>query len=66
MKVPDGLPEFSHTAPEAMRPVLEDGVVALGRSRGTLSVPAEFMLVGTTDPCAARQWLTIDGPSPER
>ena len=43
---PDELSEFSHTAQEVMCPPLEDGVVALGRSSGTLSFPAKFMLVG--------------------
>jgi magnesium chelatase family protein len=42
----DELPEFSHTVLEVMRQPLEDGVVALGRSRGTLCFPAKFMLVG--------------------
>jgi magnesium chelatase family protein len=46
----DELPEFGHQALEAMRQPLEDGVVALGRSLGTLCFPAKFMLVGAMNP----------------
>ncbi len=47
----DELPEFSHQVLEVMRQPLEDGIVSLGRARGTLSFPAKFMLVGAMNPC---------------
>ena len=47
----DELPEFSHHALEVLRQPLEDGVVAIGRSKGTISFPAKFMLVGAMNPC---------------
>ena len=47
----DELPEFSHQVLEVMRQPLEDGVVSIGRARGTISFPAEFMLVGAMNPC---------------
>ncbi len=47
----DELPEFGHTVLEVMRQPLEDGVVSLGRARGTISFPAKFMLVGAMNPC---------------
>ncbi len=47
----DELPEFSHQVLEVMRQPLEDGVVSLGRARGTLTFPAKFMLVGAMNPC---------------
>ncbi|MFN8525733.1 MAG: YifB family Mg chelatase-like AAA ATPase [Chloroflexota bacterium] len=47
----DELPEFSHQVLEVMRQPLEDGVVSLGRARGTLTFPARFMLVASMNPC---------------
>ena len=46
----DDRPEFSHRVLEVMRQPLEDGVVSLGRVRGTLSCPATFMPGGAMDP----------------
>jgi magnesium chelatase family protein len=34
-----------------MRQPLDDGVVSLGRARGTVSFPAKFMLLGAMNPC---------------
>jgi len=47
----DELPEFGHNVLDVMRQPLEDGVVSLGRSRGTIVFPARFMLVGAMNPC---------------
>jgi predicted ATPase with chaperone activity len=47
----DELPEFGHQALEVLRQPLEDGVVSIGRARGTISFPARFMLVGAMNPC---------------
>src|SRR5215217_2531575 len=51
----DELPEFGHTVLDVMRQPLEDGVVSLGRSRGTIVFPARFMVVGAMNPCP---WVT--------
>ncbi|MCC6179307.1 MAG: YifB family Mg chelatase-like AAA ATPase [Chloroflexi bacterium] len=47
----DELPEFNHTVLEVMRQPLEDGIVSLGRARGTTTFPAKFMLIGAMNPC---------------
>ncbi len=47
----DEMPELGHTVLEVMRQPLEDGVVSIGRARGTVVFPARFMLVGAMNPC---------------
>jgi len=47
----DEMPELSHTVLEVMRQPLEDGMVSIGRARGTVVFPARFMLVGAMNPC---------------
>jgi magnesium chelatase family protein len=47
----DELPEFSKTALEVLRQPLEDREVTIGRARAVLTYPAEFMLIGSMNPC---------------
>ena len=47
----DELPEFSHTALESLRQPLEDKVVTISRVSGTITYPANFMLVAAMNPC---------------
>ncbi len=47
----DELPEFGHRILEAMRQPLEDKRVVISRARGTVTFPANFMLVGAMNPC---------------
>jgi magnesium chelatase family protein len=47
----DELPEFKRSALEVMRQPLEDGKVTISRAAGSLTFPAEFMLVGAMNPC---------------
>jgi magnesium chelatase family protein len=52
----DELPEFSHRVLEVMRQPLEDKIVAISRAAGSLTFPANFMLVAAMNPwgCVAR------------
>jgi magnesium chelatase family protein len=47
----DELPEFSHSALEALRQPLEDGTVTIARVRDSATYPANFILVATQNPC---------------
>lgn len=47
----DEFPEFPRHVLEAMRQPLEDGVITVSRSAGTLSFPAKFILIAAANPC---------------
>jgi magnesium chelatase family protein len=47
----DELPEFGHSVLEVLRQPLEDEVVTISRAQGSLTFPANFMLVGAMNPC---------------
>jgi magnesium chelatase family protein len=47
----DELPEFSVAALESMRQPLEDRVVTIARAQGTMTYPANFMLLAAMNPC---------------
>ncbi len=47
----DELPEFSHSALEALRQPLEDGDVTIARVKDSATYPADFILVATQNPC---------------
>lgn len=47
----DEFPEFSHTALESLRQPLEDKVVTISRAQGSITFPANFMLVAAMNPC---------------
>lgn len=52
----DELPEFSRIALESLRQPLEDRQVTVGRVRGTVTLPASFLLVASANPCPCG-WL---------
>lgn len=47
----DEFPEFGRNSLEALRQPLEDGSVNISRSAGSISFPAQFMLVAAANPC---------------
>lgn len=47
----DELPEFGHAVLEVLRQPLEDKVVTISRAQGSITFPANFMLVGAMNPC---------------
>ncbi|OGL25582.1 hypothetical protein A2708_01300 [Candidatus Saccharibacteria bacterium RIFCSPHIGHO2_01_FULL_49_21] len=47
----DELPEFTHSALEALRQPLEDGTVSISRIKDSATYPARFILVATQNPC---------------
>lgn len=47
----DELPEFGTRVLEVLRQPIEDHIVTISRARGSLSFPANFMLVAAMNPC---------------
>lgn len=47
----DELPEFPRNVLESLRQPLEDGIVTISRSAGTLQMPAKFRLIAAMNPC---------------
>jgi len=47
----DELPEFKRSTLEVLRQPLEDGKVTVTRAAGTMTFPAEFILIAALNPC---------------
>ena len=48
----DELPEFERRCLESLRQVLEEGVIVLSRAQLRVALPAKFLLVAASNPCA--------------
>jgi magnesium chelatase family protein len=53
----DELPEFGQQVLEVMRQPLEDRTVTISRAQGTITYPANFMLVAAMNPCPCSRRL---------
>ncbi len=47
----DEFPEFNRSTIEALRQPLEDNVITVARAKDTITFPADFILVATSNPC---------------
>lgn len=47
----DEFPEFDKKVLESLRQPLEDGIITVSRSRGTVSFPADLILLAAMNPC---------------
>jgi magnesium chelatase family protein len=47
----DELPEFGQNVLEVLRQPLEDKIVTISRAQGTITYPANFMLIAAMNPC---------------
>lgn len=57
----DEMPEFTRSTLEVLRQPLEDGFVTIGRAKGSLSFPAQFLLLGSINPCPCGYYGFPDG-----
>lgn len=56
----DELPEYHRSTLEALRQPLEDGVITVTRSSGTVTFPANFMLCASMNPCPCGNYGSAD------
>ena len=56
----DEMPEYQRSTLEALRQPLEDGVITVTRSNGTLSYPANFILCASMNPCPCGNYGSVD------
>lgn len=47
----DELPQYSRSSLESLRQPLEDGIITVSRAQGTITLPANFILIASQNPC---------------
>ncbi len=57
----DEMPEYPRTLLEALRQPLEDKTIQISRTKQSITYPANFMLVGTMNPCPCGYYGEIEG-----
>ncbi len=58
----DELPEYSRSVLEALRQPLEDGIVMVSRASGSVTFPAQFLLIAAQNPCPCGYLSDPDKP----
>lgn len=56
----DEMPEFSKNALEILRQPMEDKVIHVARNYGSVTYPADFMLIGAMNPCPCGSYPDLD------
>ena len=55
----DEFPEFNRSTIEALRQPLEDRVITVARAKDTITFPANFILIATSNPCPCGYFGTM-------